>query len=316
MSGDIIGLGLIGTGRWGLNYIKTLSILEGIELRWLASSNPQSQKLVGPRCRITDDWRQLVNAPNLDGVIVATPPSSHAEIVEYAVKHGLGVLVEKPLTLCEHEASFLLELARQEHVFVLVDHTHLFNPPYRKLKEFASVYGPILGISSIGGNWGPFRKDTPVLWDWGSHDVAMCLDLLGYALVMVKAERLETNKTAEGLGEILSLQLTFENNVHADIIIGNIIASKKRRLEVYLQDRKMVYDDMAENKLIINPLSSEKHGSSEAIGVDATPPLTCAVKEFGEALRKGETSLESLELGMEVVRTLSRLEAILNSRSC
>ena len=89
------------------------------------------------------------------------------------------------------------------------------------------------------------------------------------------------------------------------------MASKKRLLEVYLQDRVVVYDDIAENKLMIKHLSSGKHDITEAIGVDATIPLTCVVMEFGEALRQGKTSLESLELGVEVVRTLSRLEAFL-----
>jgi len=259
---------------------------------------------------------KLVRASDLDGVIIATPPSLHAEMAESAVKHGLGVLVEKPLTLCEHEASSLLELARQKHVFVLVDHTHLFNPAYRKLKDFAAAYGPIRGIRSVGGNWGPFREDTPVLWDWGTHDVAMCLDLLGSAPVMVKANRLEKKNTAEGLGEILSFQLAFDGSVRADITIGNVMAKKKRLLEVRLQDRVLVYDDLAENKLVIHALFGRKPGPTEAIGVDLMLPLTCAVKEFADALRWGSGTLESLELGVKVVRTLSRLEAVLYPRSC
>lgn len=311
MGGDIIRLGLIGAGQWGRIYIKTISGLNDVELRWLASSNPQSRKLVGPECRVTDDWHQLVRAPDLEGVIIATPPSLHAEMAESAVKHGFGVLVEKPLTLCEHEAFSLYELAKREHVFVLVDHTHLFNPAYRKLKDFAAAYGPIRGICSVGGNWGPFREDTPVLWDWGAHDVAMCLDLLGSAPVMVKAKRLEKKNTAEGLGEILSLQLAFDGSVRADITTGNVMAKKKRLLEVHLQDRVLVYDDLAENKLVIHTLSGEKPSLTEAIGVDSTLPLTCAVKEFAVALRRGTGTLESLELGVEVVRTLSRLEAVL-----
>ena len=39
--------------------------------------------------------------------------------------------------------------------------------------------GPIREIAAVAGNRGPYREDVAVLWDWGPHDVAMALDLVG-----------------------------------------------------------------------------------------------------------------------------------------
>lgn len=308
-----IRLGLVGAGRWGRVYIKTLSSVEGIELSWLASKNPESLKLVGPKCRVTPNWRDLIDAPDLDGIIIAAPPEFHAEIALSAIKAKLGVLVEKPLTLSLSQAEALYDAAEQENALVIVDHIHLFNPAYRKLKELVSSYKPINFIRSIAGNRGPFRKDTPVLWDWGTHDVAMCIDLIGSTPVEVKAKRLDYKETSEGFGETLSLQLFFKDGIQADIVIGNTMNEKKRILEVNFREKVLVFDDLSKEKLKVHAFSEGVLEPGKAIDVGQEPPLTVAVKEFANVLRRRRTNLESLKLGVEVVRTLSRLDTALTN---
>ena len=309
-----IRLGLIGAGRWGRVYIKTLSAVEGVELRWLVSSNPESLNLIGPKCRcITSNWRKILGVPDLDGIIIATPPALHAEIAVSAVNSGLGVLVEKPLTLSLRQAESLLDAAEQKNAIVIVDHIHLFNPAYRKLKELASSFGPIRFIRSVGGNWGPFRKDMPVLWDWGAHDVAMCLDLLGTNPISVKAKQLVYKETDEGFGETLSLKLLFENSLEPEILIGNIMNEKKRILEIGFCEKGLVFDDLSKERLKVHAFSQGALGPGKAVDVGLELPLTVVIKEFAAALRRGTADLGSLRLGVEVVRTLSRLEETLTN---
>ena len=73
-------LGLLGAGRWGRNYIRTIAASAGVRLARLASRNPDSANLVPPDCVIFADWREMLDARALDGVIVATPPGVHAEM--------------------------------------------------------------------------------------------------------------------------------------------------------------------------------------------------------------------------------------------
>jgi hypothetical protein len=98
-------LGLVGAGRWGKVFINTLAGMEGVRLAGLASSNPQSRSLVPPDCRVMPEWRDLIQMKNLAGLIVATPPHTHAEITLAAIRAGLPVLVEKPLTLDPQEGG-------------------------------------------------------------------------------------------------------------------------------------------------------------------------------------------------------------------
>ena len=204
-----VRLGLVGAGRWGRNYVRTITALDGVVLARIASRNPETGSLVGADCVVVADWRAVAEADDLDGVVVATPPAQHAEIVCAAVAAGRAVLVEKPLTLDLGEARALRRFVGEHAGFVMVDHIHLFHPAYRALKATGRRLGAIRQIAAAAGNRGAYRDDAPVLWDWGCHDVALCLDLMGTPPETVDAERIEARSTAAGYGENIALRLRF-----------------------------------------------------------------------------------------------------------
>ena len=291
-------LGLIGAGRWGRVYIRTLAALDGIRLARVASSNAQTAALVD--CPVTPDWRQVAEDSGLDGVIVATPPALHAEMTRAAVAQGLPVLVEKPLTLDEGEALALQSFVRDAGGLVIVDHIHLFHPAYRALKERLTGLGPIRSIRSAGGGPGPSRDDATVLWDWGSHDVAMCLDLIGALPENATARRLQKRQH----GEAVSLRLDFPGGARADVEISNIMEQKTRLLSVAADWGTLIYDGLGPSPLILR-LDGE---AEVAIGVPATPALDCAVAAFADAVRDGSRDRDSLRLGADTVTVLARCQ--------
>ena len=299
-------LGLIGAGRWGRNYIKTIATLDGVRLAELASGNPESVSLVPEGCRISSDWRSILDVGRIDGLIVATPPALHAEMAKAAVEAGLPVLVEKPLCLNFQEAIALREFVVARKGFVMVGHTHLFHPAFRKLKALAPRYGAIHSILGEAGNQGPFRVDTPVLWDWGSHDVAMCLDLLGTSPSHVAARRTESRMVTEGFGEVVELELHFPEDVKALIQVGNILP-KRRRFKVEMTAATLVYDGIAPNPLTLYraPTSS----APEAVSVEQEMPLTRLLLDFTSAISQGRPYGASLDLGVRVVEVLQRCAA-------
>ena len=310
-----IQLGLIGAGHWGRIYMNTLDHMADVALSALASSNPQSRDLVGEDVALHEDWQDLLTAGGIDGVIVATPPASHTEIVRAALEAGLPVLVEKPLTLDVDEARALCDLAEHKDGLVMVNHIHLFSPAFRALKSEAAKLGPVCHMESEAGSQGPFRKATPVLWDWGAHDISMCLDLMGDTPSDVSAHCLEMRETGEGPGAVFDLRLGFgdgnTDGVTAGIRIGNLLPGKRRRFCAAFDDGILVYDDLAVDKLSFIPASHETE--IRAIAVAADPPLTCAVREFAQAIGAGSRSRESLQLGLLVVETLARCEAALET---
>ncbi len=311
MTASPLRLGLIGAGRWGRNYIKTLDAMDGVLLARLASANPVSRDLVDAGCVVSIHWREVIDAGDIDGVIVATPPATHAEITAAAIGCDLPVLVEKPLTLDVAEAQSLLDLARSRDALVKVGHIHLHHPAYRELKVRSPARGPVRAIRATAGNWGPFRKDTPVLWDWGSHDAALCLDLMGEASATATARRSEARETDEGTGETIEMRLGFPGGVEAHVRLGNLMETRRRRFEAHFDDGCLIFDDAADHKLV----ETRTGEADRPIPVDATPPLTCLVEDFADAIRNGRRSLADLVLAVRVVEALARCEESLGPPS-
>ncbi len=309
----ILRLGLIGAGRWGRIYIKTVGDTPGVRLHRLASTNPDSRALVPDDCTISEDWRAVATAGDLDGVIIATPPALHGEMAGAAIKAGIPVLIEKPLTTDAAQARAVLALARKNAAIVLVDHIHLYHPAYGELKRQGLGLGKIHGIRGAGGDWGPFRSDVSVLWDRAGHDVALCLDLMGETPESLSASLKERRETLDGPGETLAITLNFPGGVTADIAAGNLMERKKRFLAVHYDHETLIYDDESATPLVREPRPAGTcdQAPGEIIDVANKPPLDGVLDAFAAAIRCGEPDIAGLELGVRVVEVLAVCEVSL-----
>jgi predicted dehydrogenase len=307
-----VRLGLIGAGRWGRRYIQTLNEMPGVTLSRLASSNPESASLLPPDCTITQDWKAVAADQALDGIIIATPPALHAPMAEVSIRAGIPVLVEKPMTLSLAEARRLVDLAETTSCLVFVGHTHLFSSAFRALKQSALGLGELRHIRSHGGNWGPYRPATPMLWDWAPHDIAMCLNLVGADPIEVHASRTSLSALPDGEGEAIELKLDFPNGVRADIRVSNIDQKKNRYFEAQFAKGTLIYDDLSTDKLCIH-MSSEE--GLTPIPLDSSMSLSNLVTEFCNYISAGRDTHESLGLGLRVIEVLHRSQQEIGPRA-
>lgn len=297
----MIRLGLIGAGPWGQRYIQTLSSFPEARLAAVASRNPRTRSLVGEDCRVLADWMELLALEELDGVIIAAPPSLHAEMSSAAIEAGLPVLVEKPLTMDPAQAHKLLSLARRREALVLVGHLHLFSAAYAALRKKASELGRLQSLRTLGGGAGPLRKDVPPLWDYAPHDVAFCLDLIGEKPVSAAGRREETAAAGR---ENLRLALGFRGGISAEISVGNFFPQKRRLFEARYESGTLTIDDTKEEKLSFRPAS----GSARSLPVSAGLPLERLLRAFCAAVASDLRDLSSLRLGVAVVEVLAEVE--------
>ena len=188
---------------------------------------------------------------------------------------------------------------------VMVDHTYLFHPAWIELKRRRPQLGPVRAIRSVGGNRGPFRAETTVLWDWGPHDISMCIDLMEGVPETVSARRLRAEQTPEGRGELLRLDLGFATT-RAEIEIGNLMSTRTRRFEVEFAGTTAVIDDTAEHKL---------RCGGRGIPIAGTPPLTVVVEAFVDAIAADSFDEQGLDLAVQVVDTLEQCDAALEGEA-
>ena len=299
-------LGLIGAGPWGRNYINTIAGLDGMQLTRLASRNSESAGLVGSECIINENWQDLIGAGDLDGIIIASPAYSHADMVMAAIGRGLAVLVEKPMTLSVADAEKILATAQAEDAIVMVDHIHLYSAAWEAVKREAPALGAIRAISGVAGKWGPFPPSTPVLWEWGSHDIAMCINLMGRPPEIATATRTDIR---DG-GETLSVVLGF-GDTEARISIGNLYPEKTRLFTISFENGELIYDDALDGSDKVR-LKTSPRDPGGTFKLDPGTPLERAVLAFRDAILRGAPEWDDAVLGAQVVRTLAHLDSMLD----
>lgn len=312
--------GLVGAGRWGQVYIRTLgSLADRCRLTHLCTSQSRPAGVSGDAA-VVSDWRALVKS-DCDAVIIATPPHTHAEILEACLEARKPCIVEKPLCLDVATAERLHERVQASGIPVLVDHTHLFSPAYEALTRDLEEHGdPIRLILSEGMAFGPFRTHTPVLWDWGPHDVSLCLDLLSEFPEHVDA--LPGALSPSGAPDHVSVRLDFPGGATAWIHVGRLSPQRRRTLSIVTDTRLYVLDDLASEPLTVSHIQfSERYtqGIPEVLEKHALPlaqelPLTNVVVYFMDGVSGGDRTKFGTALALDVVKVLAACDALMAQR--
>ena len=122
--------------------------------------------------RAVGDLDEMLGDPNVDGVLVATPHSTHADIAVRAADAGKHVFVEKPLTLTVADTERVAEAAARAGVVVQVGHNRRRQPANRRIKEMidGGELGAVLQLDGMHTSPGGHKPDLP---EW-RKDPAEC----------------------------------------------------------------------------------------------------------------------------------------------
>jgi predicted dehydrogenase len=109
-------IGVIGTGWWATSYhLPTLADHPRAEVVGVADLDERKAEAAAARYGIPQwfaDYRSLLDL-GVDGIVVATPHSTHFALARDALAAGADVLVEKPMVVEPEEARELVGLARR-----------------------------------------------------------------------------------------------------------------------------------------------------------------------------------------------------------
>ncbi|WP_206611084.1 bi-domain-containing oxidoreductase [Mariniphaga sediminis] len=116
-SGDLGGaakgvFGIIGAGNFTSSTIIPGMNAAGANLKIIASAGGLSAKTMAKKGNIavaTSDYKEILNDPEVDTVMITTRHNLHAPMTIEALKAGKNVFVEKPLCLTEEELEQILE---------------------------------------------------------------------------------------------------------------------------------------------------------------------------------------------------------------
>jgi predicted dehydrogenase len=216
----------------------------------------------------------------------------HLEMALGAIRSGMPVLVEKPMTLSLTDAHILADGAMSHDVLTMVGHTHLYSSAFRQLKRNSEALGQLIHTRSCGGNW-----------------VAMCLELLGRFPLDIHADRIANVTQPRVDGEAIAITLKSDCGAYSKIHLSNLELQKQRFFEAAYDGGSLVYDDLASDKLVFRAATANV---AETVVIDQFMPLTNLVEEFCSAIGRGNRVSDSLALGQKVVEVLAACQETLD----
>jgi predicted dehydrogenase len=282
-------IGLVGCGRWGKNILHDLRAL-GCEVAVVArSAESRARAEAGSAASVVGSIGEL---PELDGIVVATPISTHAAVVEEALELGVPVFVEKPLT---DDVSAAERLAAAANGLLFVMDKWRYHPGVELLGELArsEELGQVVGLRTTRLGW-ERPRDVDQIWVLAPHDLAIGLEIFG---------ELPAPRSAVASEDAL-VGLLGERPWQALEVSG---CSRVRRREVTLvcEDGSAALDDSYDDHVVV--LRSEE---LERRQVSKELPLLRELKAFLEHLAGGPPPRSSAHEGVAVVRALSELRAM------
>ncbi len=324
---DPVRVGVVGLGYWGPNLARNLAAIPGCTLRWLCDpSAPARERLARsfPSARATGELAELLEDPELDAVVLATPVPTHAELAIRVAGAGKHCFVEKPLATNAPDAEAAVAAAASAQKTLMVGHLLEYHPAVGRLKELIDA-GELGGLYYLYGNrlnLGKLRDDENALWSLGAHDVSVVLHLIGEEPEECRAHG--ASYVRAGVQDVVFCYMRFPSGVSAHLHLSWLDPHKERRLTVVGARRMATFDDMLlEGKLAVYDKGFDEDARSwgEYIArsgdifsprISNAEPLRIECEHFLECIRTGATPRSDGVSGLRVVRVLEQLQRSLD----
>jgi len=203
-------VGVLGVGRWGKNYVKTLRELD----------------IPFATCDIKDNLAKFLR--KVDRVIICTPSSTHFKLAQRCLRADKDVLIEKPIVFNTKQFDSLFFMAKERkkilYPALLMEH----HPAVKELKEMDLSPDH---VEMVRTKLRKPRKDTPILWNLALHDLSTAIYLFGHITIW-RGHQLEEE------GYLVLQYPTFT------VIVRVSYNEEKRARTVIYRPNKIVFDDV------------------------------------------------------------------------
>lgn len=192
--------------------------------------------------RTYSDHEQMLRREALDGVIVCTPHTYHANHTITALEHGTNVLVEKPLAGSTDEVETIADVLEQSTAGLLVNYQKRYLPRYRIAKDFVEngKVGALCNINAYrardtwSSTFDTWRNDPDLacggkLLDLGNHLVDTTLWLVDGHVSSVRAI---CDKAGANVDMFTSVSARLDDGTVATFNVSAKSPVSKERIEI------------------------------------------------------------------------------------
>jgi predicted dehydrogenase len=295
---------LIGCGRWGKHILRDLLILESeVHVVCLTSRTMEYALDAGAKTA----GLSLPSDIAFDAFVVATPSSTHGQVLEGLIGFKKPIFVEKPLTVDLQSAKKLVENAPE--IIFIMDKWRYHNAINKicDLKN-SGVLGQVLAIKTERWQWSYPHKDVSPLWILAPHDISIAMHILGFVPPLKHAASIVADQPELGITAILGE--ASGPQVYIDIGVASP-AYTRRFLVIGSKATVEVSGAYSEDLILRIGSPGDANAVEEKIDIDVNMPLFDELESFIKFVSgNANEPMSSAEEGLMVVERLSEIERL------
>lgn len=198
---SLLGIGCIGLGRMGSIFTHHLSgRVPGAKLVAVADPAPGLAERTAAELGVPrwfEDYRELLAVPDVDAVVIATPASTHADVIAATAAAGRPIFCEKPLALTLLECDRAIQAVERTGVPCQIGFMRRFDAGYARAKRLIDEgrIGDPITFKAVGRDPMMPRLDYArpevsggLIVDMATHDFDMARWLMGSQVTRVFTE--------------------------------------------------------------------------------------------------------------------------------
>lgn len=328
----MIKAGIIGYGYWGPNLVRNFFTQKNCIIKAVADSRPNRLELLTtlyPSVNGVQDANDIINDPEIDAVIIATPVFTHFELAKQALLNGKHVMLEKPMASTVKECEILIDLAKQKNLTLMVDHTFLYTGAVEKIKEIidADTLGNVKYLDSTRINLGLFQPDINVLWDLAPHDLSILRYIHDEQPYSVNATGI--SHTHNSIENIAYMTINYPSGFIAHLNCSWTSPVKVRTMLIGGDKKMIIYNDLEptekikiydtayevksdedKNKILVD----YRVGDIYVPKLNNKEALASVAGDFINSILKSETPRSSSFIGLDIVKLLEASEQSIKNK--
>lgn len=169
MGDEPVGMAIVGIGMWCKALANAMQKSPAFKIVTCFSRTKAKRDEFAAifHCDQESSYEEVLKRKEVEGVLITTPNSSHAELAVQAAHYGKHILVEKPIANSIREAKRMIEACHRNGVVLSVLHNQRRLSGYRKIKAMvdAGEVGQVVMVETNFSHNSGFRL-TPQQWRW------------------------------------------------------------------------------------------------------------------------------------------------------
>lgn len=238
IGGAVVGFG--PPGSVGYLHAHSLHTVSGLALRAVCDISEERLRQAQESFSGIRPYNQvdaLARNSEVDLVIVATPPDSHARLAIQLLEAGKHVIVEKPMCITAEDAERMIGVAEGNGRVLSVYQNRRWDVDFLAIKQVVAdgLIGDLFHLETFAGDYAHpcdrWHSHRPIsggaLYDWGAHYVDWILNLFPMPTASIRGmlhKRVWFDATN---ADQVRVQITFEGGQEAEFIHSDVAALRK-----------------------------------------------------------------------------------------